>query len=115
MSSRPRAHVHDGQHEELRLTRTVPPDKLFVIRLWRSQIEIQNRESKRPLWFGYISQVEKVERFGLRYLVTTPDFITPLQWFQSKPPGVSAIPRLLKSEPEMNMDVEQSVLLLETK
>ena len=108
-------HVHDGQHEELRLTRTVPPDKLFVIRLWRSQIEIQNREGKQPLWFGYISQVEKIERFGLRYLVTTPDFITPIQWFQSQPPGVSAIPRALKNEPELNKDVEQSVLLLETK
>jgi membrane-associated phospholipid phosphatase len=108
-------HVHDGQYEELRLTRTVPPDKLFVIRLWRSQIEIQSRQGKQPLWFGYISQVEKVERFGLRYLVTTPDFITPIQWFQSQPPVVSVIPRTLKNEPELNKDVEQSVLLLEAK
>jgi membrane protein DedA with SNARE-associated domain/membrane-associated phospholipid phosphatase len=108
-------HVHDGQYEELRLTRTIPPDGLFVIRLWRSQIEIQNRQGKQPLWFGYISQIEKVEHFGLRYLVTTPDFITPLQWFQSQPPGANAIPRTTKSEPEINKDVEQSVLLLETK
>ena len=107
-------HVHDGQYEEFRFTRIIPPDKLFVIRLWRSQIEIQSRQDKQPLWFGYISEVEKVEHFGLRYLATIPDFITPLQWFQSQPPGASAIQRTLKIKSTSDKDLKRRVLFLET-
>jgi len=105
-------HVHDGQHEELRFTRIIPPDTLLVIRLWRSQIEIQNTQGKHPLWFGYISQVEKVEHFGLRYLVTMHDMMTPLQWFQSHPPGVSATPRTLEYKLAQDQRIKQPVLLL---
>jgi membrane protein DedA with SNARE-associated domain/membrane-associated phospholipid phosphatase len=107
-------HMHDGQYEILRFTRIIPPDRFFVIRLWRSQIEIQNREGKQPLWFGYISQMGKVERFGLRYLVTTHDFDTPLQWFQSHLPGGRATPRTLKNALRPDKDIKQYVLLLET-
>lgn len=105
-------HVHDGQYDELRFSKTIPPDRLLIIRLWRSEIEIQNTQGKHPLWFGYISQMEKVERFGLRYLVTTPNMITPLQWFQSNLPGVSATPRTLEYKLSQNQGIKQSVLLL---
>jgi len=106
-------HVHDGQYEELRFTRVVPPDRLFVIRLWRSQIEIQTSQGNHPLWFGYISQVEKVEHFGLRYLATTHDFHTPLRWFQSHPSGVSAISRAREYKLTQHQNIKQPVLLLE--
>ena len=107
-------HVHDGQHEELRFSKTIPPDRLFVIRLWRSQIEIQSTQGKQPLWFGYISEMEKVENLGLRYLVTTQDMMTPLQWFQSRIPGTSATSRTREGVLELNKDRRQSVLLLKT-
>ena len=105
-------HVHDGQYEELSFSRTIPPDTLLVIRLWRSEIEIQNKQGKHPLWFGYISQMEKVERFGLRYLITTPNMITPLQLFQSHPLGFSATPRTLQYTLALNQEIKQPVLLL---
>jgi undecaprenyl-diphosphatase len=105
-------HVHDGQYEELRFSRAIPPNRLLVIRLWRSEIEIHNMQGKHPLWFGYISEMEKVERFGLRYLVTTPDMITPLQWFQSHPPGVSTTPRTLQYKLALDQEIKQPVLLL---
>ena len=107
-------HVHDGQYEDLRFSKLIPPDKLLVIRLWRSEIEIQNNEGKQPLWFGYISQVEKVERFGLRFLATIHDFNTPLQWFQSDVPDVHATPRNLNPELTPDKTIQQHVLLLET-
>ena len=107
-------HVHDGQHEQLHFTRSIPPDGLFVIRLWKSQIELQNVQGKHPLWFGYISHMEKVERFGLRYLITRRDLNIPLQWFQSQPPGNSANSRTLEYKLEQDQDIKQPVLLLKT-
>jgi membrane protein DedA with SNARE-associated domain/membrane-associated phospholipid phosphatase len=106
-------HVHDGRYEDLRFSRVVPPDKLFVIRLWRSRIAIQNVQGKRPLWFGYISQMEKVERFGLRYLITSPDMITPLQWFQAQLPNLNLILTSESYTPQ-EQGIKQPILLLRT-
>lgn len=107
-------HVHDGQYEDLRFTRSIAPDRLLVIRLWRSQIEIQDTQGKQRLWFGYISEIEKVKNFGLRYLITSPDTMTPLQWFQSRPPGDSAAARTREHELAQDQDIEQRFLLLKT-
>jgi len=107
-------HVHDGQYEDIRFSKTIPSDRLLVIRLWQSQIEIQNTQSKQPLWFGYISEMEKVEHFGLRYLATTPDMITPLQWLQTNLPGIRATQRTLEYKLAQDQDIKQPVLLLKT-
>jgi membrane protein DedA with SNARE-associated domain/membrane-associated phospholipid phosphatase len=107
-------HVHDGQYEDFRFTKAIPPDRLLVIRLWRSEIEIQNTQDKYPLWFGYISQMEKAERFGLHYLVTTPDMVTPLQWFQSHSPGFGTTSRTPEYKLAQDQDIKQPVLLLKT-
>ena len=107
-------HVHDGQHEELRFSRTLPQNRLLVIRLWQSQVELQNTRGKQPLWFGYISEMKKVESFGSHYLVTTPDMMTPLQWFQSQPTSVRTKIRPLKIDPETVKDTRLPVLLLKT-
>ena len=106
-------HVHDGRHEDLRFSRVVPPDKLFVIRLWRSRIAIQDEQGKRPLWFGYISQMKKVERFGLRYLITSPDMITPLQWFQAQLPNLN-LTSTPEYRPPQEQGTKQPILLLGT-
>ena len=107
-------HVHDGRHEELQFTRTVPPDNLYVIRLWRSQIELQNTQDKHPLWFGYVSQMVKTRHFGLHFLETRRDFNTPLQWFQTQLPEISADSDTLEFKLAQEQDVKQPVLLIKT-
>ena len=107
-------HVHDGQYEELRFSTVIPPDKLLVIRLWPSQIEIQTSQGKTPMWFGYISQMKKINKFGFHYLVTAPDLSSPLHWFQSQPPGDSAMPRHREHGLAQGKTMEQQVLLLKT-
>ncbi len=105
-------HVHNGQYENLRFSKAIPPNKLYVIRLWRSQIAIQNAQGEHSLWFGYVSQMEKVEKFGLRYLITSPDMITPLEWFQIQIPGIDKKHDGLEYWPGWNEELKQSVLLL---
>lgn len=105
-------HVHDGRYEDLRFSRTNSPDRILVIRLWRSRIELQNAKGKQPLWFGYISEVEKVENFGLRYLVTADDMLTPLHWFQTSTPGIRAITHSLEGKLIQKKEKMRPVLLL---
>ena len=107
-------HVHDGQHEDLRFIKTIPPDRLLVIRLWRSPIEIQNKQGKQPLWVGYISQMEKIERFGLRFLITSRDLSTPLQWFQSNHPDIITTSHALEYKLTPDQVITQSVILLKS-
>ncbi len=105
-------HIHDGRYEDLRFRKTVSPDKLFVIRLWLARIAIQDAEGSHPLWFGYISQMEKTEHLGLRYLVTRPDFVTPLQWLQPQLPNLGLTSQNPESRLPPGQNNTQPVLLL---
>jgi undecaprenyl-diphosphatase len=107
-------HVHNGQYEDLRFTQTTPSNRLLVIRLWRSEIALQSSHGKQSLWIGYISQMEKVERFGLNFLITSRDLNTPLQWFQSNHPLISTTSRTLEYTLTQGQDIKQPVLLLES-
>ena len=106
-------HIHDGRYEDLHFHISTSEHKLFVIRLWRSRIAIQNANGNHTLWFGYISRMEKVERLGLRYLVTDHNFVTTLQWLKTQLPDLGltlqeSVTRLLPKQ-----DRKQPILLLE--
>ena len=107
-------HIHDGRYEVLRFSKVISADKLYVLRLWRSHIAIQGMTDNQYLWFGYISEAEKVEQLGMRYLVTKHDMTKPLQWFQSYLPEEYLTVATLKYRILLEQDSKQPVLLLKS-
>ncbi|MFO7604585.1 MAG: DedA family protein [Gammaproteobacteria bacterium] len=70
-------HVHHGRYENLRWTK-YEQDTLYVIRLWRSRVDIDAPGTATGLWFGNISIMHQRTQLGWRYLQTGTQFTQAL-------------------------------------
>jgi len=72
------SHVHDTRNQDLLFTRPLSDgDRLGVIRLWPSQLQLTDGT---PVWFGSITLMyQKQELWFLHLLRTEHDYVAPLQ------------------------------------
>jgi membrane protein DedA with SNARE-associated domain/membrane-associated phospholipid phosphatase len=58
-------HVHDGQHDQLRLVKDLSDGRRLVLRLWSTPVWIDGHQ---PLWIGNLTELRKETIVGLMAL-----------------------------------------------
>ncbi len=77
-------HLHHGKYETLRFIKH-ENDKLYVIRLWHSQIAIGDKNSRATLWLGNVTIMKQHSQLGWHYLRTTTQFTQALDKLRHEP------------------------------
>lgn len=79
--------VHDGHYDVLRMVKFEQQGPRFI-RLWRTNIRIQQGETEVPLWLGSVGKLYRQQVMGLTLFRTAPNYHSALILFRNELTGV---------------------------
>ncbi len=84
-------HLHEGRYETVRYLRfDERQDRILVVRLWKTDMYIQNQQTESPLWAGEVSYLQQIDYGPVQYLKTDDNFNQALETFK-KGTGPAAV------------------------